>query len=58
MINILISKKEYENNNILILENTSIKINKGDKILLEGENGSGKTTTLNIIGLLDSTFRT
>lgn len=56
MINILISKKEYENNNILILENTSIKINKGDKILLEGENGSGKTTTLNIIGLLDSTF--
>lgn len=39
-----------------VLNNFSTLINKGDKIALKGETGSGKSTLINIIsGLLDST---
>lgn len=57
MIKIDILKKSYKNNNeTIILENTNIEIDKGDRILIQGENGSGKTTTLKIIGMLDNEF--
>lgn len=57
MIKIDILKKSYKNiNETIILENTNIEISKGDKVLIKGENGSGKTTTLKIIGMLDNEF--
>lgn len=57
MIKIDILKKSYKNiNETIILENTYIEINKGDKVLIQGENGSGKTTTLKIIGMLDDEY--
>jgi ATP-binding cassette subfamily B protein len=43
----------YPQNNNLILKNINLKINKGDKIGIIGETGSGKTTLVNLIaGLL------
>ncbi len=39
-----------------ILENISIKINQGEKIIINGENGSGKTTFIRVLsGLLHQT---
>lgn len=40
----------------LILENACFNVNKGEKIIIIGENGVGKTTLLKIIGLLDKNF--
>lgn len=44
---------QYEENLPKILDETTIKINKGDKVVIKGETGSGKSTLMNIIaGLL------
>ena len=49
-----ISKKFFgKNNNISVLKNIDLKINKGDLISLTGPSGSGKSTLLHIIALLD-----
>ena len=46
-------KFKYPNNDTLIFNNFNLTINKGDKILILGKSGSGKTTFLNLIlGLL------
>ncbi|WP_253205645.1 ABC transporter ATP-binding protein [Clostridium estertheticum] len=45
---------KYEANGQNIIENLNFIINKGDKILLKGENGTGKSTLIKIIlGLYD-----
>lgn len=42
-----------ENKKIILIKNLNLKINKGDKIFIYGESGSGKTTILKLIlGLL------
>jgi len=44
---------QYEENLPKILDETTIKINKGEKVVIKGETGSGKSTLMNIIsGLL------
>jgi len=49
-----ISKKFFgKNNDISVLKNIDLKINKGDLISLTGPSGSGKSTLLHIIALLD-----
>jgi len=49
-----ISKKFIgENNNIVVLKNINLNINKGDLVSLTGPSGSGKSTLLHIIALLD-----
>ena len=40
-------------NNIIVLKNVNLKINKGELISLTGPSGSGKSTLLHIIALLD-----
>jgi ABC-type lipoprotein export system ATPase subunit len=49
-------KKSYKYNdlNFLVLEKTKLEINEGDIVSIIGPSGVGKTTLLNIIGLLDS----
>lgn len=42
-----------QSENINILKNINLDIEKGDFISIIGKSGSGKTTLLNIIGLLD-----
>ena len=49
-----ISKKFFRsNNNISVLKNINLKINKGELVSLTGPSGSGKSTLLHIIALLD-----
>ena len=38
-----------DNEKNIILKNLNLKINKGDKIGISGESGSGKSTIINII---------
>ena len=52
MIEIKNLNKSY--NNQIVLNNISIKINKGDFISIVGPSGAGKTTLLNILGTIDS----
>ncbi|MDU5723748.1 MAG: ABC transporter ATP-binding protein [Clostridium butyricum] len=40
---------KYPNNKKTVLNNISLKINKGEKIAIVGYNGSGKSTLINII---------
>lgn len=39
-----------------VLQDASVTINKGDLAVISGESGSGKSTFLNIAGLLDKEF--
>lgn len=40
----------------LVLHECSFKLNEGDFLVISGESGSGKTTFLNIAGLLDKDY--
>ena len=52
MIEIKNLNKSY--NNQIVLNNISMKIDKGDFISIVGPSGAGKTTLLNILGTIDS----
>ena len=49
-------KKTYEhiNGNIILFNNLNLKINKGDLIALIGSSGSGKSSLLHLLALLDN----
>ena len=49
-------KKTYRMGEVYInaLENTSFEIEKGELVVIVGPSGAGKTTTLNILGGMDS----
>ena len=49
-------KKEYQMGEVTIkaLDNTSFQIEKGELVVIVGPSGAGKTTTLNILGGMDS----
>lgn len=51
-------KKEYKSKieNIVILDNINLDIEKGKLISVMGKSGSGKTSLLNILGRLDSEY--
>lgn len=55
MIEIKNVSKTYKlgNEEILALDNISLKVDKGEYISIVGPSGSGKSTLINIIGLLD-----
>lgn len=43
--------------NIKVLEDINLLVNEGEFISIQGKSGSGKTSLLNILGLLDSNFQ-
>ena len=51
--------KEYTSNNnrVVILKDISFELCQGDVVSIVGPSGSGKSTFLNILGLLDSSFK-
>ncbi len=55
LINLTSISKSYvhKDENIQVLKNINLKVEKGEKIAIMGKNGSGKTTLLNIIGIID-----
>ena len=59
IISIYNLSKEYtsNNNSAVILKDISFKLYQGDIVSIVGPSGSGKSTFLNILGLLDSSFK-
>ncbi|MCD8794993.1 ABC transporter ATP-binding protein [Mammaliicoccus sciuri] len=56
VIELEINGKTFKKKNLTILEDFSLKIDSGEKVSIVGESGVGKTSLLNILGLLDSQF--
>ena len=59
IIEILNLKKKFnisDNQNLILLENLNLKIAKNSITSIIGPSGSGKSSLLNILGLLDSNF--
>lgn len=47
---------ENKKNELIVLDECNLDVKKGDKIIITGENGVGKTTFLKILGLLDKNY--
>ena len=49
-------KKQYKMGEVIInaLNNTNFEIDKGELVVIVGPSGAGKTTTLNILGGMDT----
>ena len=54
---ISLRKVSVEHKGVLALDNVSLKINKGSKVVIVGKSGSGKTTLLDILSGLISPDR-
>ena len=46
-----------QNNEIKVLKNINLKVSNGEIIALTGPSGTGKSTLLNIAGLLENPIR-
>lgn len=58
IIDLKIKEKVYKSkkSQVSILNNFSLEVNAGEKIAVVGESGAGKSSLLNIIGLLDRDY--
>lgn len=58
VIDLKINEKAYRNKKQLtsVLNNFRLNVNKGEKVSIVGRSGVGKTTLLNILGLLDTDY--
>lgn len=59
IIDLNIKEKVYKNKKtqLSILNNFKLQVNAGEKIAIVGESGVGKSSLLNIIGLLDKDYK-
>ena len=57
MLELINIRKEYrspvEDRSVVVLNDISLKVNRGQSLAITGPSGSGKSTLLNIIGTLD-----
>ena len=56
IIDLTIQEKEYKKSHISILKNFKLEVNYGERIAVVGKSGVGKSTLLNILGLLDGNY--
>lgn len=56
IIQLKIQKKTFKKNNFSILNNFELEVKPGERVAILGESGVGKTSLLNIIGLVDTQF--
>ncbi|MFV8805660.1 ABC transporter ATP-binding protein [Aerococcus urinaeequi] len=56
IIDLKIKSKNFKHNNVTSLQNFSLAVNQGETIAITGDSGVGKSTLLNILGLLDSKY--
>lgn len=57
IINLNIKEKVFKKTQLSILNNFKLEVNAGEKIAIVGESGVGKSSLLNIIGLLDTHYK-
>lgn len=57
IINLNIKEKVFKKTHLSILNNFKLEVNAGEKIAIVGESGVGKSSLLNIIGLLDTQYK-
>lgn len=57
IIKLEIKQKKFKDKNYSILKNFTLNVMQGEKISIIGESGVGKTSLLNILGLLDTNFQ-
>lgn len=59
IIDLNLKEKVYKKNKIQlsILNDFKLEVNDGEKIAIVGESGAGKTSLLNILGLIDADYR-
>lgn len=56
IIDIKIEQKKYNKKAIPLLKGFNLEVFQGEKIAIMGESGIGKSTLLNILGLIDNRF--
>ena len=57
MIDIQIEEKTFTKSKLSILKGFSMQVGAGEKLAIVGESGVGKSSLLNILGLLDRDYR-
>jgi len=56
IIDLKINKKEFRKNNLSILNDIELIVSAGERIAIVGKSGVGKSSLLNILGLIDCKY--
>ena len=56
LIELSLKQKRFKKNKRVILKDFQLSVSAGDSIAVMGESGIGKTSLLNILGLIDQDY--